>query len=53
MWGNNYFDEEENKWSQESETSNTGGIKRGFVKFIMEPICKLALSIAKDDKETY
>jgi elongation factor 2 len=50
MWGDNFYDEETKKWSAEQEN---GKGKRGFVKFIMEPICELTRAIAKSQQETY
>jgi len=51
MWGDNYFDEDTKKWSKESVNQEGKPLQRGFVKYIMEPICKLTRSIARKDKE--
>jgi elongation factor 2 len=53
MWGDNFYNEETKKWSTEAETSGGTSLKRGFVKYIMEPICELTRSIAKIQQETY
>lgn len=53
MWGDNFYDDENKKWSSDSENSNGGTLKRGFVKFIMEPICELTRAIAKNEPQVY
>jgi elongation factor 2 len=52
-WGDNFYDEENKKWYTEPENGKGQSLKRGFVKFIMEPICDMVRSIAKNEKETY
>ena len=52
-WGDNYYDEDTKKWSKEEVTAEGKPLPRGFVKFIMEPICTLTRAIAKGDNETY
>jgi elongation factor 2 len=52
-WGDNYYDEETRKWKTESYNEKGEPLKRGFVKFIMEPICDLTRAIAKNDQNVY
>lgn len=52
-WGDNFYDEENKKWSTEAESVNGEIRKRGFVKFIIEPICELTRAIAKNDQKVY
>lgn len=53
MWGDNFYDEETKKWTSQSENAEGMHIKRGFAKFIMEPICELTRAIAKNDQTVY
>lgn len=48
LWGENYFDEETNKWSTSSTTASGKKLKRGFVKFILEPIYAI-FNLLQDD----
>lgn len=49
LWGNNFYDPKNKKWSKNQQP----GYNRGFCQFIMEPILNLAQSIMNDDKEKY
>ncbi len=42
FWGDNYFDPELQKWTDEPATQSGKPIKRAFVEYIMEPICVLS-----------
>lgn len=53
MWGDNFYDEETKKWTTDTENSQGTSLKRGFVKYIMEPICEVTRAIAKNDQELY
>jgi elongation factor 2 len=51
LWGDNYFDPETKKWTQDSQTESGKNIKRAFVQFIMEPIIKLTRSIMDGNED--
>ena len=53
LWGDNYFDPETNKWTTEPFSESGKQLKRGFVQFIMDPICELSRAIMAKDTETY
>ena len=53
IWGDNFYDEETKKWSIEDTSEEGKSLKRGFAKFVMEPICKMARAIAENQKEVY
>lgn len=42
LWGDNFFDAPGKKWTSENVDSNGKPLKRAFVQFIMDPICRLA-----------
>lgn len=52
-WDDNFYDEENKKWYSEPQNEKGEKLKRGFVKFIMEPICILTRAIANNDQQTY
>lgn len=52
IWGDNFYDEETKKWYTE-EDQDGKQLKRGFAKYVMEPICRLSHSIARGEKATY
>lgn len=45
LWGDNYFDAPAKKWKSNNQDENGKTIKRAFVNFIMDPICKLANAV--------
>ncbi|KDO32325.1 elongation factor 2 [Saprolegnia parasitica CBS 223.65] len=47
LWGDWFFDADAKKWKRSSEN---GTLKRAFVQFIMEPICKMFDAIMNDRK---
>lgn len=47
LWGDWFFDAEGKKWKRSSEN---GTLKRAFVQFIMDPICKMFDAIMNDRK---
>ncbi len=53
IWGENYYDEETKRWSKESCNEKGERLKRGFVRFVMEPVCRLVRAIAKQEREEY
>jgi len=53
IWGDNYYDDDIKKWSKESYNEKGEKLQRGFVKFVMEPVCRLTRAIAKQEKEEY
>lgn len=53
MWGDNFYDEDKKKWYNQEENSDGKVLKRGFAKFVMEPICKLSRAIIEDDKKQF
>lgn len=53
LWGDNYYDPETNRWTTESTSESGKPLKRGFVQFIMDPICELSKAIMSQDSEIY
>lgn len=51
LWGDNYFDEEAKKWKIEPISDSGKPLKRTFVQFIIDPICKLIRSVQNHDNE--
>jgi len=47
LWGDWFFDADAKKWKRSSEN---GTLKRAFVQFIMDPICKMFDAIMNDRK---
>jgi len=41
LWGDNFWDPSTNKWSESNVSESGQPLKRGFVKFILEPISQL------------
>ena len=50
LWGDNYFNPKEKKWSDEPEDDT---VKRAFCANILEPLIKLANTVASGKKEVY
>ena len=50
LWGNNFFNPKQKKWSEEPENDN---VKRSFCAFILEPLIKLANTVLLGKKEVY
>ena len=50
LWGDNYFNPKEKKWSDEPEDET---VKRAFCANILEPLIKLANTVASGKKEVY
>ena len=50
LWGDNYFNPKEKKWSTEPEDEN---VPRAFCANILEPLTKLAKTITTGKKEVY
>lgn len=53
FWADNYYDAKGKKWIKDEVTDEGKKLKRAFVSFIMDPICKLCQSVIKGDKEKY
>ena len=51
LWGENYYDTDTNKWTIFSISDSGKLLKRGFVKFVMEPILKLTQIILGGNAE--
>ena len=52
LWGDNFYDAEGKKWREDAENPNGGKpLRRAFVQFIMDPICKLCNAIIDGEKE--
>lgn len=41
LWGDNFYDAKAKKWKHEPVSEEGKELKRAFVQFIMDPICKL------------
>ena len=53
LWGDNYFDSEAKCWRKDPTTQvDSKPLKRAFVTFIMDPICKLTTAIMEGNMET-
>ena len=50
LWGDNYYNQKDKKWSKEPGDENT---KRAFCENIMEPLIKLANSVSSGKKDIY
>ena len=50
LWGDNYFNPKQKKWSKEPENDN---IKRSFCVNILEPLIKLVNTVLLGKKEVY
>ena len=53
LWGENYFYAASKKWTTQGLTAEGDPIKRAFVMFIMDPICKLTKAIMDGQAELY
>jgi elongation factor 2 len=51
LWGDNYFDPDTKKWTEEPNTESGKNLKRAFVQFCMEPVIKLTRSIMEGNTE--
>jgi len=51
LWGDNYFNPETKKWTQDNQTESGKQLKRAFVQFIMDPIIKLTRSIMDGNED--
>lgn len=51
LWGDNYFDAEGKCWRVDNVSGTGKHLKRAFVAFIMEPICKMANAIMEGNME--
>ncbi len=51
LWGDNYFDQETEKWTTDPVSASGKPLARGFVKFIMQPIIKLTKTIMEGTSE--
>ena len=50
LWGDNYYNPKEKKWSTEPEDET---VKRAFCVNILEPLIKLARTVTTGKKEVY
>lgn len=53
LWGDNFYDSSTGKWSTDSTDKDGNELPRGFCKFILEPIMKLATAIQEGDRFSY
>ncbi len=51
LWGDNYFDTGSKKWKTSNMDDAGKPLKRAFVNFIMDPICKLANAVMDNNQE--
>lgn len=51
LWGENYFDGPAKKWKTVPDADDGSQMPRCFVKFVMDPICKLCKAIMNNNKE--
>jgi len=51
LWGDNYFNKKEMKWTSNNETKKGKKLDRCFVKFIMNPIIKLTTAVIEGDEK--
>eukprot|EP01017_Pseudomicrothorax_dubius_P045928 TRINITY_DN8027_c0_g1_i1.p1 TRINITY_DN8027_c0_g1~~TRINITY_DN8027_c0_g1_i1.p1 ORF type:complete len:837 (-),score=282.49 TRINITY_DN8027_c0_g1_i1:137-2647(-) len=51
LWGDSYFDAAAKKWKSSNEADDGSTLKRTFVTFILDPICKLAKAIMDGNTE--
>jgi elongation factor 2 len=51
LWGDNFFDAKNKKWTTEENAEDGTQLKRCFVQFIMEPIIKLCKNIMDGNKD--
>lgn len=50
LWGDYFFDPETQKFVTESVNQEGKPLQRTFVKFIIDPICKMSRAIMENDK---
>lgn len=50
LWGNNFYNPEKKVWTNKNDS---GKLKRGFVKLVLEPIYSLCKNIMDGKKEKY
>lgn len=53
FWGDNFYNAKAKKWQTYGTTEEGKDLKRAFVAFIMDPICKLCQNVVAGDKEAY
>lgn len=53
LWGEHYFDEKNRHFKVPNPSNATGTVKRGFVKFILDPVYKLFFSVIEDREAEY
>ena len=51
LWGENYYNPETKKWQTEETTESGKVLKRGFVQFILDPICNMCQAIRDNNRE--
>jgi elongation factor 2 len=51
LWGDNFFDAKNKKWTTEEISDEGTNLKRCFVQFIMDPVVKLCRNIMDGNKE--
>ena len=50
LWGDNYYDKNEKKWTEEPKDET---LKRAFCSYVLEPIMKLANTISSEKQEVF
>jgi elongation factor 2 len=53
LWGNHFYNETKNVWTNKSRNEDGTENERGFALYIMDPIIKLFDHVLKDKKEKY
>lgn len=51
LWGDNFYDAAGKKWKKQALADDGSNMQRCFVKFIMDPICRMAKVIMNNNKE--
>lgn len=51
FWGEHFYDAKTKKFTDEPNDSEGKSLKRCFVQFVMDPICKLANAVMDGNKE--
>lgn len=53
IWGDNFYDPQENEWTSETKVKDERKLQRGFCMFILDPLIELAEKILERIKEAY
>jgi elongation factor 2 len=53
LWGDNFFNAKEKKWSTKMYTKSNEKLERGYASFILKPIDTLFVAVIEDKKTVY